>query len=332
MISLFLLGGLFLGWSFGRNNLSNVFGTAIGTRMVSFRLAVFAASISVILGALFSSAQTTDAMRGIADISSGQGAFLISIVIALTFLLASRFGIPVSIVQSSVGALVGWNVFFHVTNNWSVLVDMMTAWLYCPIVAAAFSMIGFYGLRFLLQYVRIPLLYRDLWVRVLLILSGVYASYFLGANNMPAIVGAYLNVENLNMFWMVLMVSVAVAFGFLMADKRVIATVSTGLFPLSPLEALVVVFSCGLTLYCFSGLGLVHLLTQFHLPTFPSVPVPTSGVLVGSIMGIGFVKGPASIKWGAFSKIIASWFLVPVISGLICYAILAIFNSEGAYL
>ena len=36
---IFLSSGLFLGWSLGANDASNVFGTAVGTKMVSFKTA-----------------------------------------------------------------------------------------------------------------------------------------------------------------------------------------------------------------------------------------------------------------------------------------------------
>ena len=36
---IFLSGGLFLGWSLGANDAANVFGTAVGTRMVRFKTA-----------------------------------------------------------------------------------------------------------------------------------------------------------------------------------------------------------------------------------------------------------------------------------------------------
>ena len=227
MTYLFLLGGLFLGWSFGRNNLSNVFGAAVGTRMVAFRVAAVLAGIFILLGALLSSSQTTDSMLQLANISSAFGAFLISISIALTIMLAGRFGIPVSIAQSSVGALIGWNIFFRINNNWQVVGDMAGAWFYSPIVAALFAMVGFYSVKAFLKHVKIPLLYRDIWVRCLLILSGIYSSYFLGANNIPAIAGPYLSVDNLNVFWVILLVGLAIALGALMADKRVIETVSS---------------------------------------------------------------------------------------------------------
>lgn len=332
MMYLFLIGGLFLGWSFGRNNLCNVFGTAVGTRMVSFRVAALSAALFVVAGVLFSSSQTTDAMRVVADISSVQGAFAVSVAIAVTFLVFGRIGVPVSIVQSSVGALVGWNLFFDLANNWPAVWEMVGAWFYCPIVAALLAVVGFYGARFLLKHIQIPLLYRDSLVRIMLILSGVYTSYFLGANNIPAIAGPYLNVNGLNVFAVMMLVSVFVALGMMMADRRVILTVSSGLYPLSPMEALVVVLACGVTLYCFSGTGLQHLLMYLHCPSFPLVPVPTSGILVGSILGVGLVKGHAGIKWGSFCKVVSSWILIPVISGLICYAILFIFMEKGIVL
>lgn len=332
MIYVFLLGGLFLGWTFGRNNLSNVFGTAIGTRMVSFRFAAILAGVFILLGALFSSAQTTDSMLKLADVSSVFGAFLISMSIGVTILLAGCFGIPVSIAQSSVGALIGWNLFFHLPNNWSVVEDMVTAWFYSPIIATLFAIFGFYGMRFLLEAVKIPLLYRDAWVRLLLILIGAYSAYFLGANNIPAIAGPYLQVGELNSFWVITSVGVSIALGALMADKRVISTVSSGLYPLAPVEALVVVLACGLTLYCFSGTGLQTLLLRFDLPVFPLVPIPTSSVLVGSILGVGLAKGHAGIRWDSFSKIIASWIFIPIISGLICWGILSILIKGSASL
>jgi len=36
-VLLYLSAGLFLGWSLGANDAANVFGTAVGTRMIKFR-------------------------------------------------------------------------------------------------------------------------------------------------------------------------------------------------------------------------------------------------------------------------------------------------------
>ena len=48
----FLSGGIFLGWSLGANDAANIFGTAVGTRMIKFTQAAIIASIFVMLGAM----------------------------------------------------------------------------------------------------------------------------------------------------------------------------------------------------------------------------------------------------------------------------------------
>ncbi|MDR4987641.1 MAG: inorganic phosphate transporter, partial [Bacteroidales bacterium] len=54
MLFLVLLSsGLLLGWSLGSNDAANIFGTAVGSRMISFRKAAWIASIFVIIGAVF---------------------------------------------------------------------------------------------------------------------------------------------------------------------------------------------------------------------------------------------------------------------------------------
>ncbi|MGB1791576.1 MAG: hypothetical protein ACPHFX_04835, partial [Paracoccaceae bacterium] len=45
LVLLFLSSGLFLGWALGANDAANVFGTAVGTRMVNFRTAAIICSV-----------------------------------------------------------------------------------------------------------------------------------------------------------------------------------------------------------------------------------------------------------------------------------------------
>lgn len=53
---IFLSSGLFLGWSLGANDASNVFGTAVGTKMVSFKTAAVIASLFIAVGAVYAGA------------------------------------------------------------------------------------------------------------------------------------------------------------------------------------------------------------------------------------------------------------------------------------
>ncbi|MCB5268096.1 MAG: inorganic phosphate transporter, partial [Candidatus Cloacimonetes bacterium] len=45
MIFIYLLSGLFLGWSLGANDTGNIFGAAVETRMLKFKKAALIASI-----------------------------------------------------------------------------------------------------------------------------------------------------------------------------------------------------------------------------------------------------------------------------------------------
>jgi len=48
----YIIPALYLGWSLGANDAANIFGTAVSSKMVRFKTAVFIASIFVILGSL----------------------------------------------------------------------------------------------------------------------------------------------------------------------------------------------------------------------------------------------------------------------------------------
>ncbi len=56
MVFFFLTSVLFLGWSLGANDAANVFGSAVGTRMVSFKKTAIISGIFVIIGAVWQGA------------------------------------------------------------------------------------------------------------------------------------------------------------------------------------------------------------------------------------------------------------------------------------
>ncbi len=65
---IFLSSGLFLGWSLGANDASNVFGSAVGSRMVRFSTAAFICSLFVIIGAVTAGA---GASHGLGELGAG---------------------------------------------------------------------------------------------------------------------------------------------------------------------------------------------------------------------------------------------------------------------
>lgn len=318
----FLTGALFLGWSLGRNNLSNLFGPAIGTRMLPLKAGVLVASIFVFLGAIISGYATTQNVNAMADIKTVADAFIVCVAAGIVLYLLSYMGIPASITQTSTGALISWNLFYQLPLNIQLIIKMVLGWVYAPVIAGILAFISFYFMRFLLKRFPVKLLWRDHLIRFGLLSVGAFSAYALGANNMASIVGPYVSTQLFSIPVLFSLACVAVIVGFMCADRRVIKTMSKGMFPLSPMEAFIVVLTSASTLFCFSSTDLKAFLTALSLPSLPLVPVPLSGAAIGAIVGIALAKGIDGLKWKAVGQIACSWIAAPLSAGLICYGIL----------
>ncbi len=74
-VLLFLSSGLFLGWSLGANDAANVFGTAVGTRMVRFGTAAVICSVFLILGAVISGSGAAHTLGKLGAVNALGGSF-----------------------------------------------------------------------------------------------------------------------------------------------------------------------------------------------------------------------------------------------------------------
>ena len=79
----FLSSGLFLGWSLGANDASNIFGTAVGTKMLRFTTAAVIACIFLGLGAVVSGQNTAESLNALGEVNSLPAAFTVALSSAL---------------------------------------------------------------------------------------------------------------------------------------------------------------------------------------------------------------------------------------------------------
>ncbi len=318
MDALFIIGGLFLAWVFGRNNISNLFGAAVFTRMVTMRTATLIAILFVVLGALISGDGTSSSMLQLGHSKTMADAFIVTVSAGLVLWIMTFRGIPVSIAQAMVGAVVGFSLAHGKLSQPDVLIKTVSAWLYSPFLAAAVAFLIFKCVRWRLRRFPVSLLYKDVFTRIGLIFVGAFSAYALGANNVATISAPFLTATGWDSVWVSLLICAFVGIGFFTADKKVMRTMGSGLFPLSPLEALIVVFSGASTLFLFSWGGLKTVLAYYGIPSFPLVPVPITSAIIGSIIGVSFAKGGYGLKYSMLGNIVVSWILTPVLSGLIC--------------
>ena len=87
-----LTGGMYLGWALGANDAANVFGTAVASRIISFRNASILCALSVLLGAAFQGEAGIDTLSGLTT-QSQVTLVIISVSAALTVTVGDKIGL-----------------------------------------------------------------------------------------------------------------------------------------------------------------------------------------------------------------------------------------------
>jgi PiT family inorganic phosphate transporter len=343
-VVIFLSSGLFLGWSLGANDAANVFGTAVGTRMVKFGTAAFICSAFVILGAVISGTGAAHTLGKLGSVNALAGSFMAAFSAAFTVYAMTRAGLPVSTSQAVVGAIIGWNLFSGYPTDTASLLKIVGTWVACPLLAGAIAVVLFKLATIVVAWAELHIYRLDAYTRLGLIVAGAFGSYALGANNIANVMGVFVPANPFTSFavgdlfkitaiqQLFLLGAVAIAVGVFTYSKRVMLTVGTGLMPLSPVAAWVVVVSHSIVLFLFASQGLEHFLAQAGLPTIPLVPVSSSQAVIGAVIGIGLLKGGRGIKWGVLLNIASGWATTPVVSCLVCFVSLFflqnVFNQQ----
>ena len=338
-VVIFLLGGLFLGWSLGANDAANVFGTAVGTRMVRFKTAAIVCSLFIILGAVISGSGTTETLGKLGAINALPGAFAACVAAGISVYIMTKFGLPVSTTQAIVGAIVGWNLYTGSSTNIKVLLTILSTWILCPIIAALIAMLFFILTKKLLKKTTWHILRLDAYTRTALLIAGAFGAYSLGANNIANVMGVFVPIApfadiQLGSFLtfsskeqLFLLGGIAIAVGVFTYSKKVMFTVGNDLLKLSPVAAFIVVIAHSIVLFLFASQGISHFLNSIHLPAIPLVPVSSSQAVVGAVIGIGILKGGKEVQWNIAGKITIGWFLLPVIAALISFVVLFVLQN-----
>ena len=338
-IIIFLLGGLFLGWSLGANDAANVFGTAVGTRMIRFKTAAIVCSIFVILGAVISGAGTTETLGKLGAINALPGAFAACVAAGVSVYLMTKLGLPVSTTQAIVGAIVGWNLYTGSPTNMKVLFTILGTWVLCPIIAGIIAVLFYILIKKFIYKSNLHILRLDAYTRTALVFAGAFGAYSLGANNIANVMGVFVpispftDIDIMNFFvfsskeQLFLLGGIAIAIGVFTYSKRVMFTVGNDLLKLSPVAAFVVVISHSIVLFLFASQGISNFLQSVNLPSIPLVPVSSSQAVVGGVIGIGLLKGGKEIQWSIAGKISLGWFTLPVIAAFISFTILFILKN-----
>ena len=333
MIILFISSGLFLGWTLGANDAANIFGSAVGSRMLSFTRAAVIASVFVILGAVVQGAGASDTLHRLGSVNTIGGAFTVALAAGVTVYFMTKAGLPVSTTQAIVGAIVGWSFFTDNQVDTKALIQILTTWVTGPVLGAIFAYALYHLVRITRKRIKIHLLQYESYIRTGLMIVGAFGAYSLGANNIANVMGVFvpsvsLGDADFGIFvlsgaqQLFFLGGIAIAAGILTYSKKVMQTVGSNLLELTSEAAFVVVLSQALVLFIFSSSWLSGLMVRIGLPAIPLVPVSSTQVVVGSVIGIGLYKGVRNINLKVLGSIASGWITTPVAAGLLSFVLL----------
>ncbi len=331
------LGGSFLGWSLGANDSANVFGTAVTSKMVSYRLAIFLTAIFVILGAVLQGeagiiryseglnkkSQTIisetnlskEEQTKIAKTKKNKAirlAVMISFAAAFTVTVMTILKIPVSTSQAAVGAIIGVGLLEN-NVDWGGLNKVIACWIGTPIGGALFTFILYFLFRKIFRKLKLPVFVYDPVISILLIVCGCYGAYALGANNVANVSGVFVGAGMMTIEQGTIFGGITIAIGALTYSKPVMMTVGKGIVKLDAFTAFICVLSHAITVHIFAIVG---------------VPVSTSQAIVGAILGIGIIQGVHIINYKILLKVSAGWIATPFIAGALSALIYFIMHLE----
>ncbi len=319
---IFLSSGLFLGWSLGANDAANVFGTAVGTKMVRFRTAAVISSFFLILGAVYSGGGTTETLTRLGNVNALPGAFMVALSAAVSVYWMIKGGLPVSTSQAIVGAIIGWNFYSGRPTDLSIVSKIVSTWVICPVLAGILATLIYFLVRSLIKYSKIHLIRQDLYTRIGLIVAGAFGAYALGANNIANVMGVFVDsapFQNLKIGSLdfspeqilFFIGGIAVSSGIFSYSHKIIKTIGNGL------------------MHMFASEKLENFLLSNGLPALPLVPVSSSQAVIGAIIGIGLAKGGRSISWSILGHIALGWIFTPIMAALLCF--ISLFFLENVF-
>jgi PiT family inorganic phosphate transporter len=284
----------------------------------------------MIIGAMVDGAGATHTLGVLGDVNALAGSFTVALAAALSVTILIKRGLPVSVSQAIVGAIIGWNIFTASPTDVKSLINIVISWIINPVLACGFSFLIFNLVKYVVAKSKIHMLELDIYTRLGLIIVAAFGSYSLGANNVSKVVGVFvtsspfkdmvffnfINISGINQLYLIGALSMAL--GVITYSHKTISTIGSQIFKLTPLSAFASILGASIVLFIFSSEGLSKIITSTGLPAIPLVPISITQSMVGAVAGIGFAKGGRYINYKIIGKIAIGWAITPISALIIC--------------
>jgi len=308
-----IASGLFFGWTIGSHYTGATMGMAYGSGIVKSPItATILVAVFALIGATFESRNVVETVG--TGIIQGKdltplGAMTMMFTAALVTAANTWMRWPVSTSQLACFSVVGSAVAMGAPVYWgSTIVFLCVTWVATPIVAAVLGWIFTHATDWTIKG-RSETLEKVLGYA--LFIASCYSSYTLGANNTGNAVGVFFGLK----------LTTEMQAGFIGGIVIAIGAVTWGIPLLQKVgkDLVQVDLSVGV------GAKFAQSVTA-HIAAVLGFPTSMNQAQIGGVAGAAYVRGLQTIDMAAMKEIVLSWFLTPVVAGIVSFVLYTIFS------
>jgi PiT family inorganic phosphate transporter len=325
LLALTIAVALLFDFTNGFHDTANAVGTAIGTRALPPSFAVGLTAILNLVGAVVTTQLLhAEVANTVGSLVAPAGGVAMSMLIAVLFgaitwnLFTWRAGLPSSSSHALIGALIGMGlaVYGLDTVQWGEVYPVFIALVTSPVVGLLIAYVLTVVLLNLFRRVR-PSHANGVFRRLQLFSSG-FVAFSHGANDaqktMAIITLALFSSGHLPEFivptWVALAAAIAIGLGTWAGGWRIIRTMGTRIVRMEPVDGFAAQTAAA---------AVIQLATTWGLP------VSTTQVVSGAVMGGGATRRFSAVRWGVARRIVWAWiFTIPASAVLAASAALLI--------
>lgn len=298
VVALLAIAVLFLAYSNGANDNFKGVASLFGSNTTGYSKAIGWATVTTGAGSITAAFMATELLKNfsgkglVPDALTTQPLFLAAVALAAggTVILATRFGFPISTTHGLTGALVGAGLASDTDGvNFAKLWDgFARPLLLSPVLAVAVGAVVY----LILRAARLAPDHRTKTLDAMHFLSAGAVSFARGLNDTPKIAALLLVIASLKGSIGLALVAVAMGVGGWLSAKRVAETMAHKITAMNPGQGFA------------ANLATALLVTT---ASFNALPVSTTHVSVGSLLGIGVITRQA--KWHTVIPVLLSWII-----------------------
>lgn len=297
----------------GFHDTANAIATSVSTRAIEPKKAIMMTAALNFFGAMVSTgvAKTIGGDIVMSPSLINSGIISAALIGAIVWnLLTWYWGIPSSSSHALIGGIigaVGWSVGFDALNESGIL-KIFFSLILSPLVA----MVGGYIIMKLLLLIFgrfSPIVLNDRF-RSMQIVSAVMMAFSHGSNDaqkamgiitLTLLSGGYIDTLDVPL-WVKLCCATAMAFGTAVGGWKIISTMGTKIFKLETINGFAADLNSAITIFT---------------ATFLHLPVSTTHVVSGSLLGVGASKRIKAVNWGVARSMVMAWFVTIPLSGIV---------------